>query len=296
MNAFKKSAAAVALDLGPVGIWSAPVRFAPDGEGLKAAAELERLGFSAVWVPGGVDGGVLGTIDALLASTSTIKLGTGILNIWKHDPADVAAWWSGQSPQRQRRVILGLGVSHGPLIGDSYGHPLARMRSFLDGLQAAGMPFDRICLAALGPKMLELAAQRTAGAHPYLVSVRHTAFARGKLGPDALLVPEQGVVLERTAAKAREIARGFLSQYAQLPNYANNWLREGFTQQDLGSLSDRLVDALIAWGDVSAIAARIEEHLAAGADQVCLQVISAGGMRAPLSDHIGPWRELATLL
>src|SRR5579864_3957785 len=126
MNAFKKSAAAVALDLGPVGIWSAPVRFAPDGEGLKAAAELERLGFSAVWVPGGVDGGVLGTIDALLASTSTIKLGMGILNIWKHDPADVAAWWSGQSPQRQRRVILGLGVSHGPLIGDSYGHPLAK--------------------------------------------------------------------------------------------------------------------------------------------------------------------------
>lgn len=295
MKVFNKSKTAIALGLGPVGIWSAPIRFAPGGEGLKAAVELERLGFSSLWVPGGVDSGVLGTIDALLTATSTIKVGTGILNIWKHEPRDVAAWWRGQAQERQERNILGLGVSHGPLIGDAYGHPLAKMRSFLGGLQAAGMPFDRVCLAALGPKMLELAGQQTAGAHPYLVSVRHTAFARRRMGPDALLVPEQGVVLERSPAKAREMARGFLSHYARLPNYANNWLREGFTQQDLDSLSDRLVDALIAWGDVAAIAERIEQHLAAGADQVCLQVITAGGMRAPLEEHMGPWRELATL-
>src|ERR1700759_4744679 len=170
MNTPKKSAAAVALDLGPVGIWSAPVRFAPGGEGIGAAVELEQLGYAAVWVPGGVDSGVLGAIDELLTVTSKIKWGRGILNIWRHEPAAVAAWWRGQSPERQKRVILGIGVSHAPLIGESYANPLAKMRSFVEGLQVAGMPLDHVCLAALGPKMLELAGQKTAGAHPYLVS------------------------------------------------------------------------------------------------------------------------------
>jgi probable F420-dependent oxidoreductase len=296
MNTSEPSAAATALGLGAVGIWSAPIRFAPAGAGITAAAELERLGFSAVWVPGGVDSGVLQKLDALLTATSSISVGTGILNIWKHEPADVAAWWNGQSPQRKKRIILGLGVSHGPLIGESYQRPLARMRVFLDGLQAAGMPLDRVCLAALGPKMLEMAGQRTSGAHPYLVSVRHTAFARKMLGPRALLAPELGVVLEHSPVKAREIARETLRQYLRFPNYANNWLRDGFTQQDLDSLSDRLVDSLIAWGDIDAIAARVREHLDAGADHVCLQVISAGGMRAPLAEHIEPWQQLAKLL
>jgi probable F420-dependent oxidoreductase len=297
MSTSKISTAAAAMNLGPVGIWSTSVRFAPNGEGIKAAADLERLGYAAVWVPGGVDSAVLGTLDALLAETSTVKIGTGILNIWKHEPADVAEWWKGVSPQGQQRIILGLGVSHGPLIGESYQQqqPLAKMRSFLDALQAAGMPLDRTCLAALGPKMLELAGQRTAGAHPYLVSVRHTALARKTMGPDALLAPEQGVVLEPSPAKAREIARAFLIHYARLPNYTNNWLRDGFTQQEIDSLSDRLVDSLIAWGDVDAIGARVLEQLAAGADHVCLQVISAGGMRAPLSEHVEPWRQLAKL-
>jgi probable F420-dependent oxidoreductase len=296
MKTLKRSAAATAMNLGPVGIWSAPVRFAPGGAGIEAAVELEQLGYAAVWIPGGVDDAVLGAIDALLTATSTIKLGTGILNIWKHQPAAVAAWWRGQSAERQKRIILGIGVSHGPLIGETYGHPLAKMRTFVDGLQEAGMPLGRVCLAALGPKMLELAGQRTAGAHPYLVSVGHTATARATIGPDALLAPEQGVVLERSPAKAREIARGFLSHYARLPNYVNNWLRTGFTQQEVDSLSDRLVDELIAWGDVDAIGARVDAHLAAGADHVCMQVISAAGMRAPLADHVEPWRQLAALL
>ncbi len=295
MNTPEPSAAAAALNLGPVGIWSAPIRFAPGGAGINAAPELERSGFSAIWVPGGVDDGVLKTLDALLTATSTIRVGSGILNIWKHDPADVAAWWKGQSPQRQKRIILGLGVSHGPLIGESYQHPLAKMRIFLDGLQAAGMPLDHVCLAALGPKMLELAGQRTAGAHPYLVSVRHTAFARKALGARALLAPEQGVVLERSPSKAREIARESLRQYARLPNYTNNWLRDGFTQQDIDSLSDPLVDSLIAWGDIDAVAARVDEQLAAGADHVCLQVMTEGGMRAPLADHVTVWQQLAKL-
>jgi probable F420-dependent oxidoreductase len=296
MSSAKASTAATTIGLGPVGIWSAPVRFAAAGAGINAAVELERLGFAAIWVPGGVDSGVLQTIDALLTATSHIRVGTGILNIWKHDPAEVVTWWNGQAPQRRQRVILGLGVSHGPLIGESYQQPLAKMRTFLDGLQAAGMPLDHVCVAALGPKMLELAGQRTAGAHPYLVSVRHTAFARKTLGPQALLAPEQGVVLESSPARAREIAREFLRHYLRLPNYANNWLRDGFTQEDLDSLSDRLVDSLIAWGDIDAIAARIDEHLKAGADHVCLQVISASGMRAPLAEHVEPWQQLAKLL
>jgi probable F420-dependent oxidoreductase len=289
------SAAAAALKLGRVGIWSAAVRFAPGGAGLEAAAELDRLGFQALWVPGGVDSGVLNTLDQLLDATPRLKIGTGILNIWKHDPADIAKWWKGQSPERQNRIILGLGVSHGPLIGESYGHPLAKMRTFLDGLEAVDMALERCCLAALGPKMLELAGQRTAGAHPYLVSTRHTAFARKTMGPRALLAPEQGVVLETDPEKARSSARDFLFHYARLPNYVNNWLRDGFTQQEVDSLSDRLVDNLIAWGSLDAIGRRVDEHIAAGADHVCLQVISPGGMKAPLSDHLGAFRELAAL-
>jgi probable F420-dependent oxidoreductase len=272
------------------------VRFAPGGAGLGAAAELEQLGFPTLWVPGGVDSGVLGTLDQLLDATSSLKFGTGILNIWKHEPADVATWWKGQSPERQKRLVLGLGVSHGPLIGESYGHPLAKMRTFLDDLKTADMALDRCCLAALGPKMLELAGQRTAGAHPYLVSPRHTAFARKAMGPRALLAPEQGVVLETNPGKARDIAREFLAGYAKLPNYVNNWLRDGFTQQEVESLGDRLVDSLIAWGSLEAVAKRVDEHCAAGADHVCLQVITGGSMRAPLSDQLGGFRELAKLL
>lgn len=288
--------AASALNLGQVGIWSATIRFAPGGTGIEAARELEKLGFPTLWVPGGIDSGVLGTLDQLLDATSTLRFGTGILNIWKHEPADVAKWWKGQSLERQKRLILGLGVSHGPLIGESYGHPLAKMREFLDGLAAAHMALDRCCLAALGPKMLELAGQRTAGAHPYLVSPRHSAIARKAMGPRALLAPEQGVVLEEDPAKARAIGREFIAGYARLPNYVNNWLRDGFTQQEVDSLSDRLVDSLIGWGNLDAIARRVNEHVAAGADHVCLQVITAGGMRAPLSDQLSGMRQLAPLL
>lgn len=288
--------AASAFNIGKVGIWSATIRFAPGGAGLEAARELEQLGFQAVWVPGGVDSGVLGTLDQLLDATTKLKFGTGILNIWKHEPADLAKWWKGQSPERQERLVLGLGVSHGPLIGESYGHPLAKMKAFLDGLATANMALDRCCLAALGPKMLELAAQRTAGAHPYLVSPRHSAVARRTMGPRPLLAPEQGVVLEEDPTRARAIAREFLSHYARLPNYVNNWLRDGFTQQEVDSLNDRLVDSLIGWGNLNAIARRVDEHLAAGADHVCLQVITEGGMRAPLADQLGGFRQLAGLL
>ncbi|MBW8784156.1 MAG: TIGR03620 family F420-dependent LLM class oxidoreductase [Novosphingobium sp.] len=289
-----ESTAAARLDLGRVGIWSTSVRFSP--EGADAAKELEQLGFRTVWVPGGVDAGVIETLDQLLDQTATLKLATGIINIWKHEPAELAAWWHGEAPERQERLFLGLGVSHGPLIGEAWEKPLAKMRGFLDGLDAAGMPRDRLCLAALGPKMLELAAARTAGAHPYMVTARHTAFARKTMGPDALLAPEQGVVLESDPARAREIARGFVSHYARLPNYANSWRREGFSDAEIESLADRLIDALIAWGDVDAIRARVDEHFAGGADHVCLQVIGAGGLRPDIEQDRQAWRKLAGLM
>jgi probable F420-dependent oxidoreductase len=289
-----QSPRAAALNLGRIGIWSTSVRFAPEGR--EAAAELEALGFGTIWIPGGIDDGVIASLDALLDATSRVKLATGIINIWKHEPGDLAAWWQGQTPERQERLLLGLGVSHGPLIGEAWAKPLAKMASFLDGLDEAGMSSDRLCLAALGPKMLELAASRTAGAHPYIVTTQHTASARQKLGADALLAPEQGVVLEADPAKAREIARGFVQHYARLPNYANNWRREGFSEDEIASLDDRLVDALIAWGDLGAISARLDEHFAAGADHVCIQVIGPGGMRPDVAYDRAVWQELAKLL
>lgn len=285
-----------AIDLGRVGIWSTSVRFAPGDESLKSAQLLEELGYRTVWVPGGIDDGVLASIDRLLDATSRIRFATGILNIWKHEPADVAAWFAGQSPERQARLMLGLGVSHGPLIGEAWAKPLTKMRAFLEELEAAGMPADHLCLAALGPKMLELSAQRTAGAHPYMVTAHHTALARQTLGPDALLAPELGVVLESDPAKAREIARGFVTHYARLPNYANNWRRDGFSDAEIESLDDRLIDALIAWGGVDAVKARLDEYFAAGADHVCLQAIGPGGMMPDVEADRAAWRELATLL
>ena len=281
--------------LGRIGVWSAAVRYSPPEAGIAAAVELEELGFPALWIPGGADDGVLATLDQLLDATSTIRLATGILNIWKHEPAQVAAWWRGQSPERQARLLLGLGVSHAPLIGDAYRHPLAKMRAFLDGLDAAGMPREHLCLAALGPKMLELAAGRTAGAHPYLASPRHTAFARETMGPDALLAPEQGVILEADPAKAREMARQTVKLYAAMPNYYNNWRRDGFSDEEITGLSDGFIDSVMAWGNLDAITARIEEHFAAGANHVCLQVIR-GGLGRDVAQERSGWRELAGLL
>jgi probable F420-dependent oxidoreductase len=285
-----------AIDLGTIGIWSSSIRFTPGDAGLEAAKELEALGFPTIWVPGGIDDGVLAALDTLLGATSTVKFATGIVNIWKHEPADVAAWFLGQSSERQARLMLGLGVSHGPLIGDAWAKPLAKMRAFLDGLNVAGMPQDHLCLAALGPKMLEMSAARTAGAHPYMVTANHTKFARETMGPDALLAPELGVVFETDPAKAREIARGMVTHYARLPNYANNWRRDGFSDAEIDSLDDRLVDAVIAWGDLGAIEARVDEYLAAGADHVCIQTIGAGGMMTPIDENLRDWRELAKLL
>jgi probable F420-dependent oxidoreductase len=289
------SLAASAAPLGPIGIWSGELRFAPADGAAAAAQALEASAWPAVWIPGGIDDKVLGTIDGLLSSTQAITLATGILNIWKHEPAEVAAWWRGQTPERQARLLIGLGVSHGPAIGAAYGRPVATTRTFIERLLAEGAPRAHLCVAALGPKMLELSAELTAGAHPYLVTPEHTAEARRILGPDALLAPEQGVVLEADPALAREHARRALAPYLGLPNYVNNWLRLGFDEADVAGPSDRLIDAVFAWGDAAAIGERVRAHLDAGADHVCLQVIS-GAPRGDMAPVQAAWRALAAAL
>jgi probable F420-dependent oxidoreductase len=271
--------------LSGTGIWSPDLRYAEPDAIAEAAAELEQLGYRALWIPD--DGGdVFGALDRLLRATATVTVATGILNIWRQTPEATNAWWSARPPADQDRVLLGLGVSHGPQIGAAWSRPLGAMRAFLDALT---VPHDHLCIAALGPRMLELAGARTAGTHPYLVTPEHTALARQAVGPDALVAPEQGVVLETDADTARAIARRALGAYVGLPNYVNNWKRLGFTDDDVASLSDGLVDALFAWGDVDAIAARVDEHRAAGADHVCLQVVQAPRSPIPRS----AWKALA---
>jgi probable F420-dependent oxidoreductase len=286
--------AAQTRGVGKVGLWSMELRFGEPSLAIDAVAELEELGFAAVWIPGGVGGDVMTDVARLLDATKHMMIGTGILNIYKHEPADVGAWWHSRSDSDRARLMLGLGVSHGPLIGEDYRKPLGAMERYLDGLDAAAVPPARRCLAALGPRMLELARRRTAGSHPYLVTPQHTSMARRILGPQGFLAPEQGVIIESDPGKARQMAREALVHYLHLPNYLNNWRRLGFSEEDVTKATDRLVDGLFAWGTPEQIAARVREHLAAGADQVCLQVVHAktSTMQAPRE----AWRALASVL
>jgi len=282
--------------LGTFGVWGGQLRFGDPGEIAEAAAELEQLGYGALWFPGGAGGDVFGAARHLLSATERVTVATGILNLWAHDPDEVAAEHARLTADHPDRFLLGIGISHSLLVerlNQSYERPLARTAAYLDRLDEASPPVPRAerALAALGPKMLRLAAERTAGAHPYLVPPEHTAVARATLGAGPLLAPEQKVVLERDPARARATARASLAMYLQLPNYTNNLLRTGFTPEDLADGgSDRLVDGIVAWGDDTTIAARVQDHLDAGADHVCVQVLQAEGLPLPA------WRELAPAL
>jgi probable F420-dependent oxidoreductase len=277
--------------VGRIGIWSSELRFGPPAEVAAAAAELEAVGFGALWFPGAMGGDILERADALLDATSAVTIATGIINIWRNDPKEVGAWWRGQSEARQTRLLLGLGVSHAPAIAE-YRSPLEAMSRYLDALDAEGVPVERRCLAALGPKMIDLSHERSAGAHPYLTTPAHTVMARARLGNGPLLAVEQGVILERDPDKARDMARDALAIYLKFPNYVNNWRRLGFSEEDVSKPTDRLVDALFAWGSVESIRERTAAHFAAGADHVCLQVVR-GASRAHLSPPLEEWRTLA---
>jgi probable F420-dependent oxidoreductase len=289
----------MALDLGQVGIWSRELRFHPDqGAIAEAAAELEELGYSALFVPD-IGGDVAGAVDYLLEATQRVRVVTGILNIWLH-PADEVARWRATVEQRwPGRFVLGLGASHKPVVETvlpgAYHRPLSKMREYLDGLDSAAppVPASARVLAALGPRMLGLARERSAGAHPYLVSPDQTHAAREALGPGLLLAPEQAVVLEDDGAVARQRARSFVGGYLALPNYVNNLLRSGFSEDDVaGGGSDRLVDAVVVAGDEAVIAERVAAHRAAGADHVCIHVTGGPGDDLPLES----WRRLAPVL
>ena len=285
------------MKLSGVGIWSSQLRYGGQAEAAEAAAELEELGYTALWIPD-VGGRVLDSVQHLLSSTTRTVIATGILNLWLHEPADVARSYASLTADHGDRFLLGIGVSHAPLIDSNqpgrYRKPLAATRSFLDGLDGAEqpVPVGRRVLAALGPKMLELAKTRSAGAHPYLVTPEHTATARETLGSGPLLLPEQTVILCESRETARPIGTAWMQSYLALPNYANNLLRLGFSEDDLSSVSDRLFDAIIAWGDEDAILRRVREHHEAGADHVCIQALEADPRVFPREQ----WRRIAAAL
>jgi probable F420-dependent oxidoreductase len=276
--------------LGRVGVWSRELRFHADRDAARdAAAELEALGYGALWIPD-VGGDVLGAVGEMLDATATIAVATGILNLWMHDAASVASGLA--ALPGGDRFLLGLGASHAAVV-DAYAKPLSAMRDYLDALDAAGLPASDRILAALGPKMLDLSRDRAGGAHPYLVDVAHTAAARERLGDDKLLAPELSVAFSDDLSVARAAARAHVADYLALPNYSNNFRRLGFGDEDFtDGGSDRLVDALVAYGDETRIATRVAEHLAAGADHVCIQVVGQQDEALALE----AWRRLAPTL
>jgi probable F420-dependent oxidoreductase len=275
------------VDVGPVGIWYGMIDALPTPEARRAAQLIEELGFGALWVAEAVGRDPLVASAVLLSATERIPLATGIANIYARDPMAMAAGQKTLAEAYPGRFLLGLGVSHAHLVSNvrkhDYSKPYSYMVDYLAQMDeslfmARGPEGDpgRV-LAALGPKMLQLAAESANGAHPYFTTPDHTKIARDTMGADALLAPEQMVVLETDPVEARRIARAGMAVYLRAPNYLNNLARLGFDDADIADGgSDRLVDAIVAWGSEAQIAARVAEHHDAGADHVCVQVLQDG--------------------
>jgi probable F420-dependent oxidoreductase len=291
------------MQLGATGIWTTQLENLPAAQAQESAAELEELGFGTLWSGEAMGREALTNASLLLAGTKRIVIATGIANIYGRDPVTMAAAQKTLAEAYPNRFLLGLGVSHVPLVeqlrGHRYDKPIPAMRAYLDAMDQA--PYQAVpppskpprVLAALGPKMLQLSAERADGAHPYNTTPKHTAHARELLGQGPYLCPEQAVVLETDPAKARAIARKFLAIYLTLPNYTNNWLRLGFQEADFSNGgSDKLIDGVIAWGDLKVMLNRIREHHSAGADHVCIQVLTDNPKTFPLREY----RELASAI
>lgn len=289
-------------DLGRVGIWYGGIDALPTPEAQRAAQTVEELGFGALWVAEAVGRDPFVASAVLLSATSTLKLATGIANIYARDPMTMVAGQKTLAEAFPGRFLLGMGVSHAHLVSrlrnHDYSKPYSYMVDYLDRMDSALFMARSAAddggrlLAALGPKMLALSATRANGAHPYFTTPAHTAEARAVMGDDALLAPEQMVVLETDPAEARRIARAGMAVYLRAPNYLNNLRRLGFGDEDFtDGGSDRLVDAIVAWGTEAQIAARVAEHHAAGADHVCVQVLQDG---TAMPD--AQWRRLAPAL
>lgn len=260
-------------------------------EVLDAARELDELGYTRLWTTAGFRAGVPPLYGDLLGATGRLGIASGILSIWHADPDTTAAVVAGFEREYPGRYLLGLGASHASIVEardeNRYTRPYSRMVDYLDALDAAEtpVPAQRRALAALGPRMLELAGVRSAGAHPYFVPAEHTAYAREILGPQPLLAPEVAVVLESDPGRARDIAREYMKVYLAQPNYTNNLLRLGYTEDDLADGgSDRLVDALIPWGDLGRVVDGITLHYTAGADEVAIQVLTSEAERLPSAE------------
>lgn len=292
------------MNLGKLGIWTGQLDFAPADVVRETVRELEQLGYGAIWAGENVGREPIAQSGLLLAATERLVVATGIMNIWARDPLATVAAQLTQAEAYPDRFLLGLGVSHARLVqrhrGHAYGHPLQKMRDYLEAMDRFAERYRAVkpsssprVLAALGPKMMSLATELGDGAHTYLVPPEHTAQARETLGEGKLLAVEQAVVLETNPDQARAIARTHTRRYLPLPNYTNNLRRFGFDEADFEHEgSDRLVDAIVAWGDLDAISRRVEAQWAAGADHVCLQVISEDFKALPRQ----AWKMLADAL
>lgn len=294
------------LPLGKLGIWTFTLDAQPMAKAQEAAAEIESLGFRTLWIPEAIGREPFASAALLLSATKTLIVATGIASIHARTAATMQAGQKTLTEAFPERFLLGLGVSHHHMVKSLhksvYEKPYSKMVEYLtvmdEGMFVASppaTPTHRV-LAALGPKMLQLAATRADGAHPYFAPVEHTRAARQILGPEPVLAPEQAVIFETDPQVARQIARKYMGTYTRLPNYANNLLRHGFTQDDVrdanGMSSDRLVDAIVAWGTLETISQRIQDQFDAGASHVSVQVLLDDQMALPLHE----WRELATLL
>ncbi len=271
--------------LGPLNVWSFALQRMAALDEIDAAQRMEQFGYPAIWMPESVGSkDVLVHSGILLANTDTAIVAPGIANIHARDPMATANGAKALGEAYPGRFVLGIGVSHAPSVqmrGGDYGNPLSQIGDYLDAMEAAQyaapepQPEVPLVLAALGPKMLDLAGQRSDGAHPYFVPVEHTAFARSRLGPDPALITEVTAVLTTDRSAGLGVARAFARHYLALPNYANNLRRLGWSDDDIGNDgSDRLIDAVVVIGDVDAIVRRVKDHLDAGADTVCLQIRS----------------------
>ncbi len=264
------------MELGRFGIWTT-YRVIDQEQAGDAARLLEELGFGTVWLGGSQQ---LPALRPLLEATDRMVAATGILNVWQSDPAQVDRDFAELDADFPGRLLLGIGIGH-PEATSQYDRPLTAMREFLDGVDAAAepVPVQRRCLAALGPKMLDLSAERSLGAHSYFVPVAHTRAARQRLGPSPLLAPEMACVLDDDPESGRATARTYAELYLGLRNYTNNLLNHGFDERDIADGgSDRLIDAVVPQGDAERIAAIALEHLDAGANHVCLQTAGVEGI------------------
>jgi probable F420-dependent oxidoreductase len=288
------------MDIGRVGLWTFLLDEHPTSRVRELAQEIEEMGWPTLWRPESTGRDVLVSSSVLLDATSRLVVASGIAQIYARHPVTAAAAQKTLSEAHQGRFLLGLGVAHAPSVEGirklEYRTPYADMVAYLKAMEAA--PYTAVepatkpptVLAALGPRMLKLSAEAADGAHPYFTPPEHTATARDILGEGPLLAPEQMVVIDSDLDRARSVARANMARYLKLPNYTNNLLRCGFTQTDIDDMTGRLVDGIVACGDIDITVERVQQHLDAGADHVCIQVLAADNDLDTTIDH---WRSLA---